>query len=67
MADTGEGMSPEVRKRIFEPFYSTKGSSGTGLGLWLSSEILKKHGYKLKVKSRLAKGSTFSLFLPEAG
>ena len=40
VADTGAGMSPEVLKRICEPFYTTRGSSGTGLGLWLSSEIL---------------------------
>ena len=65
VADTGEGMPPEVLKRIFEPFFTTKGSSGTGLGLWLSLEILKKHGYELKVKSKPARGTTFVVFMPD--
>ncbi|MGI4831125.1 MAG: sensor histidine kinase [Janthinobacterium lividum] len=65
VADTGSGMAPEVLRRIFEPFYTTKGNSGTGLGLWLSMEILKKHGFRIKVKSKPASGSNFSLYLPE--
>ena len=52
VADTGSGMSDEVRRRIFEPFYTTKDATGTGLGLWVSSEILEKHGATVAVRSR---------------
>ncbi len=66
IADTGQGMSPEVLKRIFEPFYTTKGASGTGLGLWLSREIIRKCGARIRVKSKLEKGTVFHLYLPAA-
>lgn len=67
IADTGHGMSQEVRERIFEPFYTTKGINGTGLGLWISSGIVSKHHGLLQVRSSLAKngGTIFSLFLPD--
>jgi PAS domain S-box-containing protein len=52
VADTGCGMSPSVRKRIFEPFYTTKEATGTGLGLWVSSEIMTKHKVILRIRSR---------------
>lgn len=67
IADTGHGMSREVRERIFEPFYTTKGINGTGLGLWISSGIVSKHHGILQVRSLQAKngGTVFSLFLPE--
>jgi PAS domain S-box-containing protein len=52
VADTGCGMSPSVRKRIFEPFYTTKEATGTGLGLWVSSEIMTKHKVILHIRSR---------------
>ena len=52
VADTGSGMPDAVRRRIFEPFYTTKDATGTGLGLWISSEILEKHGASVAVKSR---------------
>ncbi len=64
IADTGTGMSEDVLKRAFEPFYTTKGSSGTGLGLWLSKEILKKHDFKLLVKSKPQHGTVFSIRMP---
>ena len=54
VADTGAGMDPETRTRIFEPFFSTKGNTGTGLGLWVSSEIAAKHQGRLQVRSRRA-------------
>jgi signal transduction histidine kinase len=60
-------MSAEVRARIFEAFYSTKGSTGNGLGLWISKEIIMKHHASLQVKSSERTphtGSVFSLFLP---
>lgn len=64
IADTGSGMSPGVLERAFEPFYTTKGSAGTGLGLWLSREILKKHGFKLKVRSKPTAGTVFTISMP---
>jgi nitrogen-specific signal transduction histidine kinase/FixJ family two-component response regulator len=69
VADTGCGMSPETLSRIFEPFFSTKGATGTGLGLWVSLEIVEKHGGSLRVRSRLASGaepggSVFRFFVP---
>jgi PAS domain S-box-containing protein len=68
IADTGHGMSEEVRARIFEPFYTTKGINGTGLGLWISSGIVNKHHGLLQVRSSTAEGggTVFSLFLPES-
>lgn len=64
IADTGSGMPPEVLQRVFEPFYTTKGSAGTGLGLWLSKEIVKKHGFKLTVRSKPQRGTVFGLYMP---
>jgi signal transduction histidine kinase len=67
IADTGSGMSPEVRNRIFEAFYTTKGLSGTGLGLWISKGIVEKHHGRLSVRSSNRPphtGTVFSLFLP---
>jgi signal transduction histidine kinase len=67
VADTGTGMSAETIARIFEPFFTTKDINGTGLGLWISQEIVKRHGGMLKVRSSASArrpGSVFSLFLP---
>jgi signal transduction histidine kinase len=67
VADTGSGMSAETISRIFEPFFSTKGHKGTGLGLWISREIIGRHGGSLKVKSSQAphgSGTVFAIFLP---
>jgi PAS domain S-box-containing protein len=67
IADTGTGMSPETLSRIFEPFYTTKGIAGTGLGLWISKEILDRHYGCLHVRSSQNPGQTgtvFTLFLP---
>jgi PAS domain S-box-containing protein len=67
VADTGVGMSKESAGRIFEAFYTTKGFGGTGLGLWISREILDRHGGKLSVRSSQSagrSGSVFALFLP---
>lgn len=54
VADTGSGMTDAVRKRIFEAFYTTKEATGTGLGLWVSSEIIAKHQGSVRVRSRPA-------------
>jgi PAS domain S-box-containing protein len=64
VADTGLGMSAEVRSRVFEAFYTTKKTKGTGIGLWLSQEIIKKCGSKIHVKSIQGRGTVFSLYLP---
>jgi signal transduction histidine kinase len=69
VADNGVGMDAGTRSHIFEPFFSTKGAGGTGLGLWISQEIVDKHNGHLRVRSRQAvagaAGQTvFSLFLP---
>jgi len=62
--DTGVGIPPELREKIFEAFFTTKGSKGTGLGLSISRWIVKKHSGEIKVESEVGKGSTFSIILP---
>jgi len=67
LADTGSGMSAEIMSNIFEPFFTTKGNKGTGLGLWISREIVERHQGTLKVKSSQSahgSGTVFTLFLP---
>jgi PAS domain S-box-containing protein len=67
VADTGCGIGPENLSRIFEPFFTTKKDIGTGLGLWVSRELVEKHGGRLGVRSSVAgrrTGTVFSLFLP---
>jgi signal transduction histidine kinase len=67
VADTGSGIRPEIRRTLFEPFVGTKGNLGTGLGLWISSEIIRKHGGTIQVKSSThspSTGAVFSVFLP---
>jgi PAS domain S-box-containing protein len=67
VADTGCGMSPEILSNIFEAFFTTKGMGGTGLGLWVSQEIVTRHNGALKVRSTqrdAGSGTVFNLFLP---
>jgi len=65
--DSGRGIEPDVQKRIFEPFYTTKGvGKGTGLGLSISYGIIEKHNGKITVKSEPGKGSEFIITLPRA-
>jgi PAS domain S-box-containing protein len=66
VADTGPGMDRKTLDRIFEPFFSTKGLTGTGLGLWISQEILNKHHGSVHVRSRQQQGhgTVFRIFLP---
>lgn len=74
VADTGCGMSEEVRSRIFEPFFTTKEATGTGLGLWVSAEVIRKHHGSIRIRSRSAThaenngsgrtGTVFMIFFP---
>src|SRR5437016_4988419 len=61
--DTGPGIPEEIRTRIFEPFFSTKGEKGNGLGLWISSEIARSHGGELTAHAG-ERGALFRLALP---
>jgi signal transduction histidine kinase len=67
IADNGQGISAAALPRIFEPFFTTKGSTGNGLGLWVSKQIIEKHGGSIWVRSRTCEphGTTFSMVLPE--
>jgi signal transduction histidine kinase len=70
VADTGCGIHTDHIGSIFEPFFTTKKDTGTGLGLWVSRELVEKHGGTLRVRSRTAgsrSGTVFSIFLPEQG
>jgi nitrogen-specific signal transduction histidine kinase len=62
--DTGSGITRELLNTIFEPFVSTKGEKGTGLGLWIVKGIIENHGGKLRVRSRETRGTAFRLELP---
>ena len=67
VADTGSGISKHSLTTIFEPFFTTKGMKGTGLGLWISREIVDRHRGALRVRSSQVAGSggtVFTLFLP---
>ena len=62
--DAGVGMEPTTMQRLFEPFFSTKGESGTGLGLSVVYGIVKSLGGDVRVKSSPGKGARFDIFLP---
>lgn len=64
IADTGEGVPAENVPRIFEPFFTTKQSRGTGLGLWVTNQIIERHGGSLRIRSRLGRGTVFCAFFP---
>jgi signal transduction histidine kinase len=68
ISDNGAGIPADNRKRIFEPFFSTKGEKGTGLGLWVSYGIIQKHRGSIRMRSSQNSGrpgTTFSVFIPD--
>ena len=64
VSDTGVGMSDEVRRRCLDPFFTTKGDQGTGLGLSMVHGIAKRHGGSIYIESTPGEGTTFILRLP---
>jgi signal transduction histidine kinase len=68
VADSGSGIGIGDHKKIFEPFYTTKKDTGTGLGLWLSKDIVKRHGGSISARSSHSPGrkcrTVFSVFVP---
>jgi signal transduction histidine kinase len=61
IADNGIGMDQSTQRNIFEEFFSTKGSGGTGLGLAVVEKVVNKHGGRIEVTSRPAKGTKFTI------
>ncbi len=64
VSDTGSGVEKEILEHIFEPFYTTKGGFGTGLGLAVVYGVMKSHNGFIDVRSTVGKGSSFSLYFP---
>jgi two-component system CheB/CheR fusion protein len=67
IADSGIGMNPETLRRIYEPFFTTKNETGTGLGMWVSMQLVERLKGDLRVRSTTSagkSGTAFSLFLP---
>ncbi len=66
VSDTGPGIAPELRERLFSPFVTTK-PGGTGLGLWISRNLLERHGGDLRAAAAPGGGAAFTVRLPAAG
>lgn len=67
VADNGCGIEPKDRAKMFQPFFTTKGQKGTGLGLWVTQGLVNKHGGQMRLRTSTKgpyRGTTFSLFLP---
>ena len=64
VSDTGCGIPNEIRATMFEPFITTKGEKGTGLGLWIVKGIVESHSGRIQVRSSPDRGTTFKLIFP---
>jgi signal transduction histidine kinase len=64
VSDSGVGMSPKIQARVFEPFFSTKGERGTGLGLSMVFGIMERHNGKITLESQSGSGTTFGFSFP---
>ena len=62
--DTGCGMNAEVKKKIFQSFFSTKGTDGTGIGLMITKKIIDEHKGEITAESKIGVGSTFVIRIP---
>ena len=63
--DNGIGMDSETQDKIFTPFFSSKGTKGTGLGLFIANAIIEQHGGEINVKSQIGKGTVFQMIIPQ--
>jgi PAS domain S-box-containing protein len=64
IADTGTGIPNDIVRTIFEPFVTTKGEKGTGLGLWIVKGIIANHGGRIAVRSKVGEGTVFKIDIP---
>ncbi|MGB7136879.1 MAG: ATP-binding protein [Acidobacteriaceae bacterium] len=67
VGDNGSGIPPQIQRRLGEPFFTTKGQSGTGLGLWVTRSIIQRYGGEIQLRSSVdprRHGTVFSIFLP---
>jgi signal transduction histidine kinase len=64
VADNGRGIAPELQSRVFEPFSSTKGQRGTGLGLAVTRKLVQEHGGRIELQSEVGQGAAFTVTLP---
>ncbi|HEU5322779.1 MAG TPA: HAMP domain-containing sensor histidine kinase, partial [Methylomirabilota bacterium] len=67
VTDTGHGIPAERRAELFEPFASTKGGRGVGLGLYISKQIVREHHGRIEVESEDGRGATFRVVFPAGG
>jgi signal transduction histidine kinase len=67
VVDNGEGMTAQTQQKLFEPFHSTKGLRGTGLGLVVTKKVIEEHYGRVEVDSRPGEGTTFTLTIPVGG
>jgi signal transduction histidine kinase len=65
LSDSGVGIAEDDLARIFDPFFST-GKKGTGLGLWVTQDIVRQHGGRIEVSSDIGRGTVFSIILQVA-
>ncbi|MDI6826913.1 MAG: response regulator, partial [Armatimonadota bacterium] len=66
VADTGVGMSEDVKKRVFDPFFTTRGIEGTGLGMSVAYGIVRRHNGNISIESKLGEGTSVTISLPTA-